>query len=421
MAPLTPTRRRQLITTVVVLALVALGIQVTEHWLLPRGIGAVFSATPNRVPVPETATVKPRELAGFVALFLAVVFAAIYLYRRKVFILQWSRGWLYLALAMFVQATMDPVAPTRWSVAVSGMLAIASAFTLIKGAASLRGMPWDRRRHVLLSVGCLGWYVLARLFITQSAAFAGSFIAMSVLLCLASYDYLRLARDRRWVGAAAIGVLLAIVGSSNVVVAASVPAMAAGQGLARNVLLAHMACYAFVALGMLLLVFEEVAGELQRLAVTDPLTGCHNRHHWDAAVRAELKRHDRFGIPLSVLFVDVDRFKHVNDTAGHAAGDRVLVHVAETLRKHIREFDLLCRWGGDEFVILMACDEAAAEKKSDDLQRVFQASLAAGGWPATIALSIGVAGVPPGVTDIEPFVRLADERMYAAKKQNIGS
>jgi diguanylate cyclase (GGDEF)-like protein len=299
------------------------------------------------------------------------------------------------------------------------MFAIASAFTLIKGAASLRGTPWNRRRHFVLSVVCLGWYVFARLFISQAAAFAGSFVALSVLLCLASYDYLRLARDRRWLGAAAIGTMLAIVGSSTVVLAASVPAMSAVNGLARNVLLAHMACYALVALGMLLLVFEEVAGELQRLAVTDPLTGCYNRHHWDGVVRAELKRHDRFGIPLTVMFIDVNHFKRVNDSAGHDTGDRVLVHVADTLRAHIREFDLLCRWGGDEFVILMACGESAAVAKSRELQRVFDESLEGGGWPATLGLSVGVAAVPAGTSDIGPFVRLADERMYAQKLERL--
>jgi diguanylate cyclase (GGDEF)-like protein len=124
---------------------------------------------------------------------------------------------------------------------------------------------------------------------------------------------------------------------------------------------------------------------------------------------------------LTVLFVDVNHFKHVNDTDGHAAGDRVLVHVAETLRAHIREFDLLCRWGGDEFVILMACDETDAMSKSRDLQRVCAESLASSGWPATLGLSIGVAGVPAGTVDIGPFVRLADERMYADKLERARS
>lgn len=121
---------------------------------------------------------------------------------------------------MFVQAKMDSASPSRWAVAVSGMFAIASAFTLMKGAASLHGGRWSRQRHVWLSVASLVWYVLARLFLSQSMAFAGAFVALALLLLLASYEYLRLARDRRWFGAAAIGVMLAVIGSANVVVAA---------------------------------------------------------------------------------------------------------------------------------------------------------------------------------------------------------
>ena len=397
------------------MALVGTGVQVTERWFLPDTVSGVGAAPANQIPIPETATIYPRELAGFFALFLAVVFLSLYCYRQRTFILQWGRGWLYLSAAMFVQAAMNPASPSRRSVAVSGMFAIAAAFTLIKGVASLRAVVWNRRRHAVLTLACIVWYVLARLVISRSAAFAGSFAALAVLLSLASYEYIRLARDRRWFGAAAIGVMLAVVGSSNVVIAASVPALVAESGLARNLLLANMACYAVVALGMLVLVFEEVAADLQTLAVTDPLTGCFNRHHWDAVVRRELKRQDRFGIPLSVLFVDVNHFKQVNDTVGHAGGDRLLAHVADTLRANIRDFDLLCRWGGDEFVILMACDEAAATKKSRSLQQVFAASLDAGGWPTMVGLSIGVAGVPVGTTDIGLVVRRADERMYADK------
>lgn len=420
-APIAVEHRRGILIAVVVLVIVGIGIQVSERWLLPANETAAVSAAVNRIPVPQTATIHPRELAGGFAFFLAAVFLVLYFYRRRTFILQWARGWFYLAITMVVQAAMDPVAPSRWSVAVSGMFAIASAFTLIKGAASLRNAEWNRRRHAILSGACLVWYVFARLFISQSAAFAISFVALAALLALASLDYLRLARERRWLGAAAIGVMLAIVGSANVVVAASVPKLVTADALARNLLLANMACYAGVAFGMFVLVFEEVAADLKTLAATDPLTGCFNRHHWDSVVRAELKRHDRFGLPLSVLFVDVDHFKAVNDTFGHAAGDRVLAHVARTLRSNIREFDVLCRWGGDEFVILMVCEEASAIQKSRQLQRVFIESLAGGGWPPSLGLSIGVAGVPAGTTDIGPCVRLADERMYANKLEQTQS
>lgn len=410
-----PDTRRRVYRTLAALVLLGTAIRLTERWVLPPPSPAELASPLNRIPVPEAATVYPREVAGLGALFFATVFLSLYFYRQRRFIIEWTRGWIYLSLAMLVQSVMVQDAPTRWSVAVSGMFGIASAFTMIKSAATLGDQPWNRRHYGWATVLSFTWYTLARLVLSPATSFGVSFVAMAILLGIAAFRYLHLARTRRWVGAGAICLALAIVAASNVVVAASVPLLVSAGALTRNVLLVDMACYAVVALGMLALVFEEVAADMRRLAVTDPLTGCFNRLHWDTVVRAELKRRDRFGVPLSVLFVDVNHFKQLNDTAGHAAGDQLLVHVADTLRRNIRAFDVLCRWGGDEFVILMACDESAAVEKSRRLRRLFAESLGPAGWPDTVGLSIGVAGVPPGVTDIEPCVREADERMYADK------
>ena len=78
----------------------------------------------------------------------------------------------------------------------------------------------------------------------------------------------------------------------------------------------------------------------------------------------ELQRHDRFKLPLSLLFIDIDRFKAVNDTLGHEAGDRVLHYVARFLKRHIREADYVFRWGGDEFLVLITCSEDEARRKA---------------------------------------------------------
>src|SRR6185503_14305874 len=111
--------------------------------------------------------------------------------------------------------------------------------------------------------------------------------------------------------------------------------------------------YTFGALGIHQLVFEDMnyelrmtnrrleaaREELQQAAITDPLTGCHNRRFLEQVMDRELQRHARFGLPLSLLFIDVDRFKAVNDALGHEAGDRVLKYVAGFLMRHIREAD----------------------------------------------------------------------------------
>ena len=108
--------------------------------------------------------------------------------------------------------------------------------------------------------------------------------------------------------------------------------------------------YLLAALGMQLMTFEDMTlelrrtnrrleaaqGKLRRMVITDPLTGCRNRRFFEEIIGRELQRHRRYGIPMSVLFVDVDRFKAVNDTLGHDAGDRVLREVAAFAQQHPR-------------------------------------------------------------------------------------
>jgi diguanylate cyclase (GGDEF)-like protein len=131
----------------------------------------------------------------------------------------------------------------------------------------------------------------------------------------------------------------------------------------------------------------------------------------------ELQRHRRYLTPLSIVFIDVDHFKMINDTMGHKTGDRVLREVAAFLLRHIREADYVFRWGGDEFLVLMSCGELEALRRAVDLQAAFAASPQVASLPAGLALSIGCVEVPPDTGDIMPFVQVADERMYEDKKR----
>jgi diguanylate cyclase (GGDEF)-like protein len=194
----------------------------------------------------------------------------------------------------------------------------------------------------------------------------------------------------------------------------------------------NIVCYSIVAAGMFVVVFEDMTVDLRRvnrelqsaqqeltqLAITDPLTGCYNRRHFDAVIGREMKRHRRFGIPMSVLFVDVDRFKQVNTIGGHAAGDRVLAEVARMLRSQTREFDLLFRWGGDEFLLVLSCGEADARAKARQLKQAFAASRPAAGPGAAIGLSIGVVEIPADAAEILSLIAEADRLMYVDKVSN---
>src|SRR5262249_36799191 len=210
-----------------------------------------------------------------------------------------------------------------------------------------------------------------------------------------------------------------------------VPRMAAGQ-FAFEILIVNAVLYAFGALGIHLLVFEDMTYELRaanrrleaareelmQAAITDPLTGCHNRRFLEQVMDRELQRHARFKLPLSLLFVDVDRFKAINDTLGHEAGDGVLRYVARFLKRYIREADYVFRWGGDEFLALLTCTGDDARRKAAALKATFDAMPEAVDLPPGIGLSVGWTEVPQGTTDLHPLVRLADERMYQDKLQN---
>jgi diguanylate cyclase (GGDEF)-like protein len=186
------------------------------------------------------------------------------------------------------------------------------------------------------------------------------------------------------------------------------------------------------ALGMQLMTFEDMTYELRRtnarlesaqsdlrqLVITDPLTGCRNRRFFHEVIGRELQRHRRYANPLSILFIDIDRFKAINDTLGHETGDRVLRQVAGFLLRNIREADYVFRWGGDEFLVLLTCEEEEAQVRGRQLQQGFEASPEVSTLPAGVGLSVGSVEVPATARDVMPYVQMADERMYANKKRS---
>src|SRR6185436_10127754 len=167
--------------------------------------------------------------------------------------------------------------------------------------------------------------------------------------------------------------------------------------------------YFVIALGMQLMTFEDMTSELRQtnsrletaqrelrqMVITDPLTGCRNRRFFDEIIAHEMSQHRRYGTPLSLLFIDVDQFKSINDTLGHAAGDRVLRDVAGFLMRKTRDADYVFRWGGDEFLLLLSCREDEAIRRGSELQADFPRSPVASGLPAAVGLSFGVAEVSP--------------------------
>lgn len=153
--------------------------------------------------------------------------------------------------------------------------------------------------------------------------------------------------------------------------------------------------------------------DLARQAATDSLTGLANRMKFDARLNEELARSQRSGRPFSLIIFDIDHFKEVNDIYGHPVGDQVLVRLSRTVGASVRQSDLLARWGGEEFVILLADTEAAAAYETAKKLRLLVAHTIFE-HVGTITASFGVAQVTPG-DHADTLVARADNALYRAK------
>ena len=158
--------------------------------------------------------------------------------------------------------------------------------------------------------------------------------------------------------------------------------------------------------------------EVQRLAITDSLTGLHNRRHLLELARHELQRARRYQLPMSVFMLDIDEFKRVNDTYGHAIGDQVLQGVAECCRQELRGVDVLGRYGGDEFAAVLpetglpaACQVAERLRES-----IAQRALDTKAGQVTVTVSLGVAVLDDEHLAPETLLDHADQALYVAKQ-----
>ena len=159
---------------------------------------------------------------------------------------------------------------------------------------------------------------------------------------------------------------------------------------------------------------ERANEELVRLARHDPLTGLLNRRGFDERLAAALASAERRRAPVSLVVVDADHFKRVNDTHGHDAGDATLVHIADVLRQRVRESDVVARLGGEEFVLLLPDTGVdGARLVADDL--VARMGRTAVPTVGRVTVSCGVAGVRVGEDDGSDALRQADEALYRAK------
>jgi diguanylate cyclase (GGDEF)-like protein len=155
-----------------------------------------------------------------------------------------------------------------------------------------------------------------------------------------------------------------------------------------------------------------------RQAISDELTGLANRRHCEERLLAEIARSERYDTPLGVIVGDIDEFKAANDTHGHAFGDLVLQRFADVLRGTLRDVDLIGRWGGEEFLIVLPETTLDGAIEAAERIRTGFAAVELGPEDARVRMtaSFGVAGFVPG-TDALELVRAADDALYDAKRR----
>jgi diguanylate cyclase (GGDEF)-like protein len=159
--------------------------------------------------------------------------------------------------------------------------------------------------------------------------------------------------------------------------------------------------------------------EFELRANTDYLTNVGNRQHFMEEAERELLRAARYGEPLSLLMLDIDFFKRINDAHGHAIGDEALKTLAETCRRTLREVDIIGRLGGEEFAVLLPETDlhTAAEAAERLRATIAQAHIPVEkGSPVSIAASIGVASLNAGNLTVDRLLNAADKALYEAKR-----
>lgn len=433
----------------------ALGRLTLVLWLLLSAASAAFSQPSPTPPYDSSsllertewelvrptpmATLHIRRFVGYVMLVPAGTLFLLYLFRPRPYVLAGAFAWAAGSLMMLSLSFNTADAADLPDTIAAGRLGVGawSVCALIFGAALRLASGWFRAPSIVSSgirwtlTLALGWTIAgAALAPRPLLIMTPAFVLMTMWHLASAWGYVRIARRHRFVGAVMAGV--GVAGFSLVNVSAAAAAMTSGGvgDASTNIAYFNFLAAAILMIGMHLLIFEDLIEELRAAAaeiaksrddmhaaaITDPLTGCYNRRFLYEIAARHLEQRRRYDLPLSLLYIDIDHFKAINDTRGHQTGDEVLITLGAILRELTRQADYVFRWGGDEFVVLLSADIEDAKSKAGTIRQAFLESAIVSRLPDGVDLSIGCVFVPLETTDLDPLIDQADKEMYRRKR-----
>jgi hypothetical protein len=269
---------------------------------------------------------------------------------------------------------------TALTAAGSQLLMVAVGLCFVTAASAYRRDRRVPRIRVPLVVALAAWFTLAALAWGSPVVFVSGYALTAIALALAAIAHAAILLEVRMLGAGVVAAALTITAATNVWMMLS--PMARGGPALSDAFFVELAVYLVTALGMQLMTFEDMTEELEaansqlkaaqielrHMVVTDPLTGLHNRRFFEEIIAHELNLHRRYGTPLSLVFLDIDRFKSINDTLGHDAGDNTLREVAAFLTNGCMPtsapYDCRC-WRRSNTSARLASDRAGTSPAAD--------------------------------------------------------
>lgn len=337
--------------------------------------------------------------------------------RAQAGILLQAIGWVLLLISGLVQggSWMDRTLSTLAMAGIAGGLALnATAFDLWCGRTAPARVP------TLIAVVLTLGYGIGFSSYAFRVGWANGLLALQMCMVAATLWHKPLVPVGRWRWLLVIALLAQMVvtawrGVLGAFFTEEFPAFLTPHPVNFAFALVANATAVLSLTGILLAHRDEAARALERLATLDGLTGVFNRRAWLLQSNIELAISVRYGQPLAVLMLDLDHFKQINDSRGHEAGDRALQFFARALQAACRTGDVVCRYGGEEFCVLMNRADHAAAMAFDQRMRAYLAEAAPRELGHELSYSAGIALRVSAEDTLEAMLRRADAALYGAK------